>query len=124
MKKSTNYLATIRNFLSFCLNANARLYGYAVDYDAEWSQQRQYLKDILELELGTIFDDIAPNTPKHYALFIEYANDMDCIFGVLHHYDYHADYALENMVSSKDKRKSESAKVDIINDLIYKILYS
>lgn len=124
MRKTNNYIATIREFLGFSLNSRAHLYGYVITYDATWELNKQYIKDIFELEVGMVFGNIKPNSYEHKHTFMEWINDMDSIANVEHYFDYHPDYALERMVASKDKRKSEADKLELIYETIYKLLYA
>lgn len=117
-----NYIATIKAFLGFCLNSKAHLLGYSVEYDADWETNKEYIKDIFELETGLVWTSVSP--AEHKRMFMEWNNDMDAISNVEHYYDYHRDFALENMVASKHRHLCEADKLELINETIYKLLYA
>ena len=121
MRKQNNYLATLREFLGFALNINAHSHGYVVDHDANWYTQKEYIRDILELEIGMLFDNF--KKVEHYYTIMELLNDMDCIVNVLANYDYCDKYALNNMLPKRMHKASESDKVDFINDTIYHLIF-
>lgn len=110
------------DYLAFMLNKNADIYGYVVDYDATWSTQKEYIKDIFALETCTDLDYVTK--PELKTMFLEWLSDMDCLVNVVENLDYSDNYKLNFFLPNYMHNKGEQAKLDYINNQIFKLIFA
>jgi hypothetical protein len=111
------------DYLAFMLNFHADVYGYCVDYDANWNTQKEYIKDIFEFECCITF--YKPSSKKELkTMFLEWISDYHCMLNVIESLDYSDNYKLEYFTPKRLHNKGEHAMVDYINNQIFNLIYA
>ena len=116
-------LGNLIDYLTFMLNKNADIYGYCVDYNADWNTNKQYIKDIFEGEMG-IWDTDAYTYDELRMVFLEWITDYHCMMNVFENLDYSDNYKLEYFVPKSIAKRNDQIKLDYVNNQIFALLYA
>ena len=122
MRKNNNLTERIIDYVTFMLHKNAEMYGYVINYNASVKTTMRYVRDIFELECDTDSDYVSLTELK--AIFKGWVNDLNCLISVIDNIDYTDKFTLNKLVPPALRFKSESDKVDYINDIIFSLVFN